>query len=280
MKKLREFKHWKIFVLLLCLSMPVLGCAVYLNARGINKPIEMLYDPESFCVQFIAHGDAQVDSISHILGIKLQEIDAEKHIYKIPRPGYGEIAVYFTDSRGKTDKNTFELSLSNPNYKTVFLSGQQYDTDRKLLADEFQEKTLWRDETNTVSISGAMSFDELMQRYVDTAGRDMEISDILPIDNSSSIGFRVLSVPLMAETGYVPRLEFYCRTEEGSSAWGISSVLAVHVLGVDGDKFVGNVDSWLRSAHSIEYVVNGDFIAPSETSGKYCYQHETHAFQR
>lgn len=74
---------------------------------------------------------------------------------------------------------------------------------------------------------------------------------------------------LTVTSTYRPRIEFYCRTSESGSYWGILSIYSVQLVrsysGIS-KQFTGNISVWLRSAYQIEYTINGDFYNNGTTT--------------
>lgn len=120
----------------------------------------------------------------------------------------------------------------------------------------------------SVSISEAMSFEEMVQRYADHAGityvEALKAFPDVPVAHSTSgYQYRVFSVPLNVTTTYQPHIEFYCVTAEGGSFRDIKSIYFVQFVRTYHSvtkQFNGAIEFWLRSRNSIEYVINGDFF--------------------
>lgn len=118
-----------------------------------------------------------------------------------------------------------------------------------------------------VVISEVMTYDEMIHHYAQNEGITYaEAGKLFPaprsVDATNDIGYRTFSVTLEVTSEYKPRLEFYCETAEGGHFFNINSIYSVQLVRIYGSiskQFSGDIEVWLRSSNSIEYVVNGDF---------------------
>lgn len=125
-----------------------------------------------------------------------------------------------------------------------------------------------------VEVSDVMSFSEVVERYAKNAGITYEEAlKILPAPaqaySARAVNYRTYSVSLKVNDEYIPRLEFYCETAEGGHFFNILSIYSVQLVrSYNGTsyQFGGDIEVWLRSSHSIEYVVNGDFYYNGTTT--------------
>ncbi len=128
-------------------------------------------------------------------------------------------------------------------------------------------------------ISAPMTFDEMVEYYMDaysvswmTAYSELGGVKAEAEALSSGNSTRVLSVPFSVNGGlYVPKIDFYCNTSEGTSSWGILSIYSTHLnreyLGTYR-RFSGTIEEWLKNSYSIEYIIDGDWYTyGSQTSG-------------
>lgn len=122
-------------------------------------------------------------------------------------------------------------------------------------------------EDSDIQVSAPMSFSEMVNHYMEVNGVSYdEALKAFPVrlqkETRASATYRTLSVSLTVTSTYRPRIEFYCRTSESGSYWGILSIYSVQLVrsysGIS-KQFTGNISVWLRSAYQIEYTINGDF---------------------
>ncbi len=127
-----------------------------------------------------------------------------------------------------------------------------------------------------VTVSNAMSFSEMVERYAENAGITyQEALDEFPnvaapcATSTYDIYYRVFSITLNVDTSYKPHLEIFCQTSEGGHFRNIDSIYDVQLVrsyGGTSKQFDGKVNVWLRNHNKIEYVVNGDFYNNGTTS--------------
>lgn len=135
--------------------------------------------------------------------------------------------------------------------------------------------------TNFDSVSGPMTFEQMIRYYAQVAECSYEeallnFSKTSAMNSKSSDTYRILSVILDVDPGYKPKIDFYCETSESGSYWGILSVYSVQLdrrysTSVNPNlettkQFNGSIDTWLRNAYTIEYIINGDFFNNGTTS--------------
>lgn len=128
-----------------------------------------------------------------------------------------------------------------------------------------------------VTVSEVMTYDEMIQHYAQNEGITYaEAAKLFPaprsVDGTNDIGYRTFIANLDVTSEYKPHLEFYCETAEGGHFFNINSIYSVQLVRIYGSiskQFSGDVEVWLRSSNSIEYVVNGDFYnyGTTTTSG-------------
>lgn len=129
-------------------------------------------------------------------------------------------------------------------------------------------------EDSDIQVSAPMSFSEMVNHYMEVNGVSYdEALKAFPVrlqkETRASATYRTLSVSLTVTSTYRPRIEFYCRTSESGSYWGILSIYSVQLVrsysGIS-KQFTGNISVWLRSAYQIEYTINGDFYNNGTTT--------------
>lgn len=129
-------------------------------------------------------------------------------------------------------------------------------------------------EDSDIQVSAPMSFSEMVNHYMEVNGVSYdEALKAFPVrlqkEIRASATYRTLSVSLTVTSTYRPRIEFYCRTSESGSYWGILSIYSVQLVrsysGIS-KQFTGNISVWLRSAYQIEYTINGDFYNNGTTT--------------
>lgn len=127
---------------------------------------------------------------------------------------------------------------------------------------------------DNISVSEPMTYEEMVHHYAANEGITFdEARELLPpaIQTFSMRGmaYRTFTATLDVTGTYKPHLEFYCVTAEGGHFFNIESIYSVQLVRSSGNiskQFAGEVNVWLRSTHSIEYVVNGDFYNNGTTS--------------
>lgn len=125
-----------------------------------------------------------------------------------------------------------------------------------------------------VTVSEAMTFSEMAERYAESAGITyMEALEMFPhaptAYSVNDIQYRIFSARVAVTEQYKPSIDFYCVTAEGGSFRDIKSIYAVHLDRVYGSlvkQFTGEIEFWLRSRNSIEYIIDGDFYNTGTTS--------------
>ena len=129
-------------------------------------------------------------------------------------------------------------------------------------------------EDSDIQVSAPMSFSEMVNHYMEVNGVSYdEALKAFPVrlqkETRASATYRTLSVSLTVTSTYRPRIDFYCRTSESGSYWGILSIYSVQLVrsysGIS-KQFTGNISVWLRSAYQIEYTINGDFYNNGTTT--------------
>ena len=129
-------------------------------------------------------------------------------------------------------------------------------------------------EDSDIQVSAPMSFSEMVNHYMEVNGVSYdEALKAFPVrlqkETRASATYRTLSVSLTVTSTHRPRIEFYCRTSESGSYWGILSIYSVQLVrsysGIS-KQFTGNISVWLRSAYQIEYTINGDFYNNGTTT--------------
>ena len=129
-------------------------------------------------------------------------------------------------------------------------------------------------EDSDIQVSAPMSFSEMVNHYMEVNGVSYdEALKAFPVrlqkETRASATYRTLSVSLTVTSTCRPRIEFYCRTSESGSYWGILSIYSVQLVrsysGIS-KQFTGNISVWLRSAYQIEYTINGDFYNNGTTT--------------
>lgn len=130
-----------------------------------------------------------------------------------------------------------------------------------------------------VTVSELMTFDETVARYARIEGISESQARMIFLEtkeNNSkrevtprSISYRVYSVEIPVKGSYKPHIDFYCEIASGGHFWNIYSIYSVQLNRQSGSvskKFDGTIDTWLRKAYEIEYIINGDFYNNATTS--------------
>lgn len=129
----------------------------------------------------------------------------------------------------------------------------------------------------TISISEAMTFDEMVATYaqnnqISTQEAYKELQKGrhgIATRSAKASSYRVLKVGLYVNSGYKPSIDYYVTTSESGGYWGITSIYSIQLNRIyNGTSkiFQGNLESWLRSPYQIEYIINGDFYNQATSS--------------
>ncbi len=130
----------------------------------------------------------------------------------------------------------------------------------------------WNDDPDA-SVSEAMTFSQMVERYADNAGITYTdalsvFPDMPAMKDEGDLRYRIFTTRLDPGDDYEPHLEFFCETSQDGDMQNIESIFSVQLVRDDAalsKEFGGNVSVWLREANSIEYVVNGDFYSRGAT---------------
>ena len=125
-----------------------------------------------------------------------------------------------------------------------------------------------------VIISEVMSYEEMIRHYAQNEGiayseATRRLASASDEGSTRDLTYRTFSVILNVTDTYKPSLHFYCETAEGGHFFNINSIYSVQLVrsyGSISKQFGGDIDVWLRSTQSIEYVVNGDFYNNGTTT--------------
>lgn len=128
-----------------------------------------------------------------------------------------------------------------------------------------------------VTVSGALTAEELVQRYAESAGISYGEAlacfpeEVKAARSAADAAYCVVSVPLEVAGNYIPTLELYCKAELAQGQMGITEICSIQMnrtctaAGQTISKvFAGDVQAWLREENQIEYAVNGDFYEDGE----------------
>lgn len=223
--------------------------------------------------------------------------------YQIPDKELHTNSLYLTGYAAYYDATTNVVYIAVP--KGSWVDGETVTRYNKYLSVSMTA------DIQDMDVSSAMTFEELVSGYAELADIPYEKAlKYFPVQ-AWKVGavYRTLSIAIEVSESYHPTLNFYCETQEGTSSWGVTSIYAIQLNRKDGSRsmqFAGNIQTWLRDAYKIEYVVNGDFYkngttTVGESTGgggdigdlvqisyqassssdhyAYCYVHETKAFQ-
>lgn len=134
-------------------------------------------------------------------------------------------------------------------------------------------------DTSGFEVSEPMTFEEVSFDLAQTMGISLEEAKRIidpaysPISgysvNASGFSYRTLSSQFTVTALYKPSVKFYCKTSEGTSAWGIVEIINAYMnREYDGmsKQFEGELYVNLESAYQIHYIVNGDFYDNGTTT--------------
>ena len=148
-------------------------------------------------------------------------------------------------------------------------------------------------EDSDIQVSAPMSFSEMVNHYMEVNGVSYdEALKAFPVrlqkETRASATYRTLSVSLTVTSTYRPRIEFYCRTSESGSYWGILSIYSVQLVrsysGIskqfnNGTTTVsggGGLDLGIGESVNISLSASMSY---ESNHYKYFYEHRTVAFQ-
>lgn len=126
-----------------------------------------------------------------------------------------------------------------------------------------------------VVVSEPMTYEEMVSQYAKNTGKtyDEAIAEMPGEVRSTRAAkaktYRTFSVLITVTSSYRPSIDYYCETSEGGNFFNINKIYAVELnRGYNGisKQFDGTIKSWLRSAISIEYIINGDFYNNGTTT--------------
>ena len=126
-----------------------------------------------------------------------------------------------------------------------------------------------------VVVSEPMTYEEMVSEYAENTGKTYNeaIAELHRETRSMSAAkgnaYRKFSVLITVTSSYRPSIDFYCETSEGGNFFNINKIYSVQLNrdynGIS-KQFQGTIESWLRSAISIEYIINGDFYNNGTTT--------------
>ena len=125
-----------------------------------------------------------------------------------------------------------------------------------------------------VSVSEPLTFTEMVEVFAEKGNVSyQEAYNALGGDSRSvqprDIYRRIFSVKLDVASNYKPTLDFYCETAEGGHFYQIHSIYSVQLnreYNGRSKQFAGEINFWLRTSSTIEYIINGDFYDNGTTT--------------
>lgn len=123
-----------------------------------------------------------------------------------------------------------------------------------------------------IEISEPMTYEETLRFYAEKNNTTIEEATRILGGNSraaKSQTTRVLTTRVEVTSSYKPTIDFYCYINTDGHYWGITSIYSVQLnRNYNGTikQFSGNIETYLRSAYEIEYIINGDFYNTGTTS--------------
>lgn len=207
----------------------------------------------------------------HYLDFRYDEIVPSTRIAGLVLSAWG-IVVYCKDKNFDMNKNSALIIAMAFTCSCLFIPVQANEADASMYRGSIDLCSIIDDPN--VTASEVMTYDEMIRHYAQNEGLTYaEAEKRFPAprsaDGTNDIGYRTFTANLDVTSEYKPHLEFYCETAEGGHFFNINSIHSVKLVQIYGSiskQFSGDIEVWLRSSNSIEYVVNGDFYDNGTTT--------------